>query len=184
MMPPQESTAQRLLNFSIDLLGQALAIVALHERTAALDYASAVGAHLRHVIEHYDALLHLGESGVVDYDRRARDRDLERQPAVARARLEGLQARLLHWTDAQLQAPLQVRGVAGLVGELEFTVASSVGRELVFVASHAIHHFALLRAHCQQIGLPMPPEFGLAPATVRHERATNAPNRLLLPCTL
>ena len=171
MSPHQDSDSQRLLQFSIDVLEQALALVAWHEAPGAPDYAKPVGAHLRHVIEHYEALLSPAEPGRVDYDRRPRDRELERQPAVARARLEALQARLRQWTDAQLDAPLQLRGLGGLAGGCDFAVASSAGRELAFTAGHAIHHYAMLQAHCQQHGISVKAEFGRAPATVAHERA-------------
>lgn len=162
---------QRLLQFSIDVLAQALSLVASHELPDAPDYAAPVGTHLRHVIEHYEALLSPAEPGSVDYDQRPRDRELEREPAQARARLEALRVCLLQWTDAQLDAPLQVRGLGGLGGDFDFAVASSTGRELVFVASHAIHHYAMLQAHCEQHGIPISAEFGRAPATIAYERS-------------
>ena len=171
MSPHQDFHAQRLLQFSIDVLEQALALVAWHETPGAPDYAEPVGAHLRHIIEHYEALLSPAEPGSVDYDQRPRDRELERRPDVARARLEALQARLLQWTDTQLGAPLQVRGLGGLAGDFDFVVESSWGRELVFVASHAIHHYALLEAHCKQHGISAGAQFGRAPATLAHERS-------------
>ena len=140
MSPYPDPDTQRLLQFSIDVLEQALALVASRELPAAPSYASPVGTHLRHVIEHYEALMSPAEPGSVDYDQRPRDRVLERQPAVARARLQALQARLRQWTHVQLAAPLQVRGLGGLAGDFDFAVQSSAGRELAFVASHAIHH--------------------------------------------
>ena len=170
----QDPDTQRLLQFSVDVLEQALALVASHELPTAPAYAVPVGAHLRHVIEHYEALLSPSAPGCVDYDQRPRDRVLERQPAVAHARLTALKARLLHWTDTHIAAPLQVRGLGGLAGDSEFAVLSSAGRELVFVASHAIHHFALLMAHCMQHGIPINAEFGRAPATLAHERSALA----------
>ncbi len=187
MSPYPEPTTQRLLQFSIDVLEQALALVASHELPAAPAYESPVGTHLRHVIEHYEALLYPAELGHVDYDQRPRDRQLESQPAMARARLEALQARLRQWTDVQLAAPLQVRGLGGLAGEFSFAVESSTGRELVFVASHAIHHFALLQAHCKQNGIPVNAQFGRAPATVAHEHLAQAAPQITsskeTPCT-
>ena len=177
MSPHQDPPTQRLLQFGIDVLGQGLALVAAHERPGAPAYAAPVGAHLRHVIEHFEALLTTAEPGVVDYDQRPRDRELERRPTVARARLEALQARLSAWTDAQLAAPLQVRGLGGMAGEFDFAVASSAGRELVFVASHAIHHYALLQAHCRQHGIGVDAGFGRAPATIAHELSALADSR-------
>ena len=171
MSTQRDPETQRLLHFSIDVLEQALGLVASHELPGALSYAAPVGAHLRHVIEHCEALLCPAEIGIVDYDQRPRDRELERQPTLARARLEALLARLLQWTDAQLDAPLQVRGLGGLTGDFDFAMNSSAGRELVFVASHAIHHYALLQAHCKQHGIPINAQIGRAPATVAHECA-------------
>lgn len=171
MSAHQDSDTQRLLQFSIDVLAQAVALVVLHEPPGAPAYASPVGAHLRHVIEHFEALLLPAVPGIVNYDRRPRDRELEAQPAVARARLHALQARLRQTSVAQLAAPIRVLGLGGLAGEFEFAVDSSVARELVFVASHAIHHFALLQSHCQQQGMPVGARFGRAPATVAHERS-------------
>lgn len=171
MSPHPDPHTQRLLKFSIDVLDQALALIAPHELPGAPAYAAPVGAHLRHVIEHFEALLSPLEFDVVDYDRRPRDRELERLPAVARTRLEALKARLRHWTDAQLDTPLQVRGLGGLGGDFAFAVASSTGRELVFVTCHAIHHYALLQAHCKQHGIHLNAEFGRAPATLAHDRS-------------
>ena len=180
MSPHQDPETQRLLQFSIEVLEQALALVALHGLPGAPAYAAPVGAHLRHLIEHYDALLFPAEPGSVDYDQRPRERELERQPTLARTRLIALQARLLQWTDAHLDSQLRVRGLGGLAGDFEFAVQSTGGRELVFVASHAVHHFALLQPHCRQHGIAISAQFGRAPATVAHERPARAVSPAIL----
>jgi hypothetical protein len=170
----QDSDARRLLRYSAAVLGQAHPLVAAHWRTRASAYPYPVGAHLRHVIEHYEALLQPGLPGVVDYDQRPRDRELQTKPEVALRRLHALLRRLNEHTAADLDAAVHVRGRGGLAGEFGFALASSVGRELVFVTSHAIHHYALLKPHCLQHGIPIAAEFGRAPATVAHETAAPA----------
>lgn len=165
--------SQRLLQFNVDVLEQAVGLVAWFGQGGGPDYSTPVGAHLRHVIEHYEALLAPSDPGFVDYDQRPRDRELERQPVVALNRLKALQGLLRRTTDARLNAPLQVRGLGGLAGEFGFAVTSSIGRELVFVATHAIHHYALLKTHGERHGIPLDPGFGRAPATVAHERTAN-----------
>jgi hypothetical protein len=170
----QDLNSQRLLRFNAAVLNQALAMVVAHQKRGAPGYASPVGAHLRHVIEHYEALMLPNERGVVDYDQRPRDRELESKTAVARMRLQMLLRLLADWTGPSLDAPLQVRGLGGLAGDFHFAVVSSMGRELVFVASHAIHHYAVLQSHCAQHGISISAEFGRAPATVAHERAVLA----------
>lgn len=164
------SEAEQLLNFNIQVLDQALALVAAHQAPSAPSYANPVGAHLRHVIEHYWALLRPASAGVVDYDARARDRELEQSPVLARAQLLAIQRELARWSHATLDAPVRVRGQAGLAGDIGFSAQSSIGRELVFIASHAIHHFAVLHQHCKVHGLVLDADFGKAPATVAHER--------------
>jgi hypothetical protein len=162
-----------LLAFNRQLIEQALALVAAHHTGCTAGYAGPVGAHLRHVIEHYEALVFPAAAGVVDYDHRARDRELERNPALAHERLLALHAALGIETRLSLLAPVQVHGQCGAAGAFNFCVASSVARELAFVASHTVHHFALLMPHCRQHGIPTPADFGQAPSTVAHARAAS-----------
>lgn len=168
---PAAASHEPLLRFNRQVIDQALDLVAAHRVPGAPDYAYPVGAHLRHVIEHFEALLFPAVPGVVDYDARARDAELERSPLIAERRLERLREALSHGGGASLTTAVQVHGQAGLGGEFHFSVPSTLGRELVFVASHAIHHFALLQAHCKQHGVPTGETFGKAPGTVAHERA-------------
>jgi uncharacterized damage-inducible protein DinB len=44
---------------------------------------------------------------------------------------------------------------------------STLGRELHFLFSHTVHHYALIAAQLRQIGLPIPEGFGISPATLR-----------------
>jgi hypothetical protein len=183
------SSNQSLIGFSQAVLGQALGVVQAHVQAHAQvnaqmnvpatlaqqrrppAYAQVVGPHVRHVIEHVEALFAGPRTGVLDYDSRARDRALESDPHLAQQRLLALQQRLGQLSAAQLDAPVQVLGQAGLEGEFNFRVASSVGRELAFLASHAVHHFALLAAHCREHRIPTPAHFGQAPSTVAHQLA-------------
>ena len=45
---------------------------------------------------------------------------------------------------------------------------SSVGRELMTLSSHTIHHFALISMTMRSHGVAMDPDFGMAPSTLRH----------------
>ena len=163
-----------LLAFNQQLLAQAHALAAAHHAARLPDYAAVAGAHLRHLIEHFEALVLPASDGVVDYDSRLRDAALQACPLLAQQRLLALHGQLDDWHAEMLDRPVQVIGRAGQQGEVGFSVASTIGRELAFVASHTVHHFALLAAHCQQHGIHTPAHFGKAPATVAHERACRA----------
>jgi hypothetical protein len=171
-LPSMTLDAEPLLQFNRQLLDQALALVAAHETPGAKQtpaYSSYAGAHMRHVIEHYEALLFAARDCVVDYDARARERELEQSPALARERLLRLAQRLSHWPAVSLAAPIAVITRCGASGEFEVASRSSVGRELVYLASHAVHHFALLQVYCLQQGISMGANFGKAPSTVAFE---------------
>ena len=168
--PDSSADASRLLQFNADLIGQALGVVDAHECAGAPPFSEHAGPHLRHVIEHYEALLLRPTHGVIDYDNRPRDRELERCTLRARARLLRLRARLHGERAVDLEAPVHVVTRCGLVGEYELRSRSSIGRELMFLAGHAVHHFALLKLVCTQRGLTLDPHFGKAPATLHHER--------------
>jgi hypothetical protein len=171
-VPPAHHQAdvelKRLLRFNHQVLAQALAVVTAHELPSAPAYELTAGPHLRHVIEHFEALVLELRRGRVEYDQRPRDRELERRPGLARQRLLALQQALSAVGEAP-DLPLRVRGLGGTGGEFEFDVPSSFGRELVFLASHAIHHFALLLPYCQQHGIAVGADFGKAPSTVAFE---------------
>jgi hypothetical protein len=173
MQTPGNSTMERLLGFNRQVLDQALALVGGHAGPGAPPFAGPVCAHLRHVVEHYEALVNGQPLGVVDYDGRPRDRQLETSPTLARDRLLGLRQVLGQWTPDMLDRPVRVLGQGGIIGDFDFCVTSSVGRELAFLASHAVHHFALLAEHLQRHGVPVPTHFGKAPGTVANEIATH-----------
>jgi hypothetical protein len=162
--------AYKLLAFNDAVLAQGEALAAAHEPVGAPEFAALIGPHLRHIIEHYEALVLRPFANECDYDRRPRDRAVEQSPALARARLGALRSALRDCSDEALDEALIVFTLGGVEGQWPLATASTVGRELVFLASHAVHHFALLREHCARQGLAISPHFGVAPATVAHAR--------------
>lgn len=174
------------LSYCHALLAQAIDVVRQHDvlfsnpfedpfGVRAGPFSIHTGPHVRHIIEHFDALKNvLGETApgrVLNYDNRPRDVRIETSTAFAIARLEGLQDWLADhgWSDAILDLVLEMHLCGGLRGEHQFVVQSSVGRELTFLASHTVHHFAVLQAYAQQEGRSLGQDFGKAPATVAFE---------------
>jgi uncharacterized damage-inducible protein DinB len=47
-------------------------------------------------------------------------------------------------------------------------VKTSVDRELVFLASHTIHHMAIIGMLAEQAGVEVGAEFGVHPSTLRY----------------
>ncbi len=132
-----------------------------------------VGAHLRHILDHYDSLWHglEREDGRVDYDRRGRDGATETDRAQAARRVRDTVDRL-----AALGGELRGRRVLVAMdcgeraGEETTLSASTVERELKFLVSHTVHHYALIAALLRQEGFEPGPDFGVAPSTLRYEQ--------------
>lgn len=145
------------------------------ERYQACDHKShsAVGAHMRHVVEFIQTLLDAQKAEAVDYDMRARDKNIETDRAYALKTIETLQVRLADITEADLTKPLAVHEAVHVEHDIDPQV-SSLGRELVFVIAHTEHHFALIGAQCDALGVVLPDNFGKAISTLRHEISLGA----------
>lgn len=140
--------------------------------------ARPTGPHFRHVLEHYSCFLAGLGAGRVDYDARARETALEVDPAAARRRVREIVDGFGAIETASLECPLEVRLECGEGGEGEQWSRSTVRRELQFLLSHTVHHYALIGLLLDQQGIDPGPDFGVAPSTLRHwrEQATCAPH--------
>jgi hypothetical protein len=47
---------------------------------------------------------------------------------------------------------------------------SSARRELQFLLSHTVHHYALIAMICRQYGVGVEEDFGVAPSTLKYRR--------------
>jgi len=165
---------------NLDTLQQGLAVL---ERITEEDYRATVpacfnaaaGGHVRHVIEHYESLLRGLASGRVDYENRPRDPDVERNPATAAQRVRDLLARLDTLADEPAAGPLLVRSETAPLDSTHPWAGSSLLRELEFLLSHTVHHYALIAIQCRLRGMTLDPDFGMAPSTLRHRQRHAAP---------
>ncbi|MFN0179669.1 MAG: DinB family protein [Gemmatimonadales bacterium] len=131
---------------------------------------SPVGAQYRHVLEHYQCLLEGVAGGRVDYDARRRDVTLEQSRTRAlevTADLEQGLAQLIG-RPASLALEVQLRCD---VDRGDCWTASTLGRELQFLVSHSVHHYALIKLLLANDTIELDQEFGTAPSTLSHLRA-------------
>jgi uncharacterized damage-inducible protein DinB len=131
---------------------------------------SPVGTHFRHVFDHYHAFLSGLAEGRIDYDDRRRDPRLERERCFAIETAIGLMTDLarLPGTLAGRALEISVRSEAGHDGEPDWS-GSTVKRELQFLVSHTVHHYALIKEVLRQSGFETGEEFGVAPSTLAHQ---------------
>ena len=142
--------------------------------TAGADEGSPVGAHFRHVFDHYQVLLGGLAGGRIDYDARRRDPRLEREREYAIDAALGLRNQLGQLTAEVGSRPLQVSTRSMADEEKPDWSGSTVRRELQFLVSHTVHHCALIKQILRQHGFDAGVEFGLAPSTKSHLRHQTA----------
>jgi len=132
-------------------------------------FNSTIGGHLRHNIDHYSCFLDGYRKGEVDYDHRERSEGIEKDPAVAQANLIEIAEALSSLEEQDLQKSLNVKMDTGGDENSPWS-GSTVRRELQFLLSHTIHHYALIATLCRLLGVEPQKEFGVAPSTLRFHK--------------
>jgi hypothetical protein len=136
--------------------------------------ASSLGAHYRHVLDHFLCLAEGIRTGQVNYDQRRRNPQVEGSVTCARLVTEGLVDELGGLSPEILQRECVVTYSVGYDETEAEAVKSNLVREVMFCVGHAIHHYAILRLLCAGAGVKLPYEFGIAPSTLKHLRTEAA----------
>ena len=134
----------------------------------------ACGGQVRHILDFYECFLNGVESSHIDYDARKRDESIARCAQAASTKIQALMAAMDSLPALRGDAIVWVRmeDAEGLHVDHDF-LASSIGRELMVLSSHTVHHFALIAMMLRQRGCEVEADFGVAPSTLRH-RASQA----------
>lgn len=155
----------------LDQMSELLAEISVEEycRSRPPVFPSSIGAHLRHVLDHYDSLGKALEAGVIDYHSRERDPETETNPLRARARIEQIQRNLERKKISSHPATLDIK-LRISAEDPSSTIPTTWEREFYFVLSHTLHHLALIATNARDQGLTLPEEFGVAPSTLFHQK--------------
>jgi hypothetical protein len=128
-----------------------------------------VGSHVRHIIEFYDLLLQSPREGRLNYNQRPHSHQLEESPVKAAHKLE----EIVNGLDSlPLDSPLLLETSLSPKENDTIVIPSNYPRELLYNLEHAIHHMATIRIGIGSLcpELPLPKQFGVAQATIRHQK--------------
>lgn len=162
-----------LVDANLKLLDDAARVVSsLHDRTYTEPTLGGqrVGAQLRHVIEFYQSFLDGLAGPSIDYDARKRDISIELSRSAALAQIESLTRRLsaLGRDDGDMLLCVAAEDAP------EYSMWSTVCRELQALRSHTVHHFAVIAMALHALGITVDPHFGVAPSTLTARAAAKA----------
>ena len=104
------------------------------------------------------------ETGLIDYDRRARDVRIERDRYYAQNRIAATMAAMQGLMPDLSATVLQARQ------DSPHWAVTSLERELQFLLSHTVHHYALIALLLRAQGIEPGKEFGVAPSTLEYWR--------------
>lgn len=179
------STRNTLIEDNVRLLEQGVALLSelpgdLYPKPEPSVASSGIGSHVRHVIDYYRRMLAGVESGRLDYDQREREERIERELEYGCDRLRET-IRALDGLRREVPAVEVPRLPAAEVPRLMVKMdaidttgrpapwsTSSIERELQFVMSHTVHHFALIAVILRLNGREPAEGFGVAPSTLRY----------------
>lgn len=122
-----------------------------------------IGEHTRHIIEMFECLENQYESGIVNYDKRKRDRRIQTDTNFALNSIAQIKNQL---EKANKKILLQQ-----IVDGEELHIESNYFRELLYNLEHCIHHQALIKVAVLQLEyLHIDIDFGVARSTIEYRK--------------
>ena len=126
------------------------------------------GQHFRHNIDFYNCFLSGLETGLIDYDHRNRDPLIETNREIAISFMTTIlnEMNSLFEIDKTKKIHIVQNDDNGLdVRHCQ----STIERELMFLVSHTVHHYAIIGILLRSQGVKLDSDFGKAPSTITFE---------------
>jgi hypothetical protein len=132
-------------------------------------FNASIGGHYRHCLDHFRSLLEAAPTGCLNYDQRERGTMVEHDRFAAINATRDLRASWRALPAGDLGYVLRVSCKTSYAASGSQTAASSVGREIMYVVAHAVHHYALISIMAALMDVKLSPGFGVAPSTLKHQ---------------
>lgn len=133
-------------------------------------FGGSIGAHFRHIIEFYLCCLEQKDSGIINYDLRKRDIDLEKNIFLGIETIDKIVG-LLQEFDYGHSTPILHESCLSTTCDSK-KIESSFQRELSYCMHHCIHHQSLIKIALHEQGLLhlIDENFGVAFSTQKHRQ--------------
>jgi hypothetical protein len=125
-----------------------------------------IGQHVRHIIELFQCLEKGYDEGIVNYEKRKRDYQIETNKELAAALLKSV------YQNVERPNKEIVLEAEDYCDTMEVaSIPSNYYRELAYNLEHTIHHMALIRVGVNEVSsIELPDEFGVAYSTIKYRK--------------
>jgi uncharacterized damage-inducible protein DinB len=129
-------------------------------------FNNTIGQHVRHIIELFQCLENGYEGGIINYEKRKRDTEIETDKEMA--------GRLLQDIHRCLSKDNKVLTLEACYDDHineAITIETNYHREIAYNLEHTIHHMALIRVGITEIAaIELPDDFGVASSTIKYRK--------------
>ena len=170
--------SQELIQSVLETLSQGESLLAQicdedYTRKVSVAFNASIGGHYRHCLDHFRSLLDSAMDGDLNYDHRERGTLVESDRFAALNATRELREGYERLDPIFLMRSLAVTCKTSYATSGSQASPSTVGREIMYSVAHAVHHYALIGVMGGILGLQMPPGFGIAPSTLKHQAETD-----------
>jgi len=163
-----------ITNAIIEILDQGLSVLSKisdkdYDIKLSLVYGGTIGGHYRHVLEHFSSLYSSHTSGVINYDLRERNLDIEENRLAAIKATNEIKDLWSSINPALYRTEMELVGKLSLSNDMK--VKTTLEREMVYAIAHAQHHYAIIGVMCSLLECPVGEGFGVAPSTMKHRES-------------
>ena len=133
-------------------------------------FSGSVGKHMRHVTDHYQIFLNNEAQGLFDYDHRPRETQEERQRSAMILKIRHIRTKFQALLNSDTEdRPVKIK-LSVDDGPNTPEIPSMLSRELVFLQSHSVHHYAIISGILKLQQVAVDADFGIAASTLQFEQ--------------
>lgn len=122
-----------------------------------------IGEHIRHIVEMFYCLQNSYEFGVVNYDNRKRNKQIQTETDYAKQCIFGIKL--------GFKKENKILYLEQIIDGNAFKIQSNYHRELMYNLEHCIHHQALIKvAILKRKNISLNENFGVARSTIEYRK--------------
>jgi hypothetical protein len=133
------------------------------------DVYAKIGGHFRHCTDFVDCLFSGIESGKIDYNKRERNLLIETDIKTALIKISETVEKLQTVDSQDFNREILVRHEQAIdESDKDSWCKSTIAREVEFMQSHTVHHYAIIGLKLASSGIQTDENFGVADSTLKY----------------